>query len=262
MDDIDKISAAQSASGLRDNARPLAKKRVLLTGGTTGIGRATIPLLAGQGAHILTFGRDGDDLNAMLSELSVFRGNVQGMAADVTISDDIDRVFAAIDQLHGGIDILVVCAAVGAEPLHEMAEEEWRYIVETNLIGALACARRAIVRMQAQGGGHLLFVGSVSTEFKAVGESLYAATKAGLQTYAQTLRKEVAADNIRVSIIQPGSVATPMQQCDDAEKRKAIRNGEMLHAREIAEAILFALTRSAFADVVNLRIEPLMQKTE
>ncbi len=89
----------------------------------------------------------------------------------------------------------------------------------------------------------------------------YAATKAGVQAFAETLRKEVAERNIKVSVIQPGSVDTDMQQCSPDEKRAAVANGEMLVAEEIAEAIVFTLTRSATCDVVNLRIEPLVQKT-
>ncbi len=115
--------------------------------------------------------------------------------------------------------------------------------------------------MERQGGGHLLFVGSISTEIKAAGESVYAATKAGIQAFAETLRKEVAVKRIRVSVIQPGSVDTEMQECSDEEKRAAVSAGKMLVADEVADAILFVLTRSRTCDVVNLRIEPLIQKT-
>jgi NADP-dependent 3-hydroxy acid dehydrogenase YdfG len=186
---------------------------------------------------------------------------VYGLTADAATREGIEQVFAEVDARLGGIDMLVACAALGAEPLHEMAEDEWRYVVETNLIGYMACARQAIQRMQAEGGGHLLFVGSISTEIKAAGESVYSATKAGIQAFAETLRKEIAEQNIKVSVIQPGSVATPMQECSDDEKSEAIANDEMLHAEEIAEAIHFVLTRSARTDVVNLRIEPRVQKT-
>ena len=170
-------------------------------------------------------------------------------------------MFEAVDGKLGGIDILVACAALGAQPIHEMAEDDWRYVIDTNLVGYLACARAAIKRMERDGGGHLLFVGSISSEVKARGESVYSATKAGVQAFAETLRKEVADKNIKVSVIQPGSVDTDMQECNADEKREAVARDEMLHAEEIAEAIHFALTRSARADVVTLRIEPRIQKT-
>jgi 3-hydroxy acid dehydrogenase / malonic semialdehyde reductase len=155
--------------------------------------------------------------------------------------------------------MLVACAALGAQPLHEMEDEDWRYVIDTNLVGYLACTRAAIKRME-RGGGHLLLVGSISSEIKAPGESVYSATKAGIQAFAETLRKEVADRNIKVTVIQPGSVTTDMQECSEEEKRAAVACDEMLHAEEIAEAIQFALTRSARADVVTLRIEPRLQK--
>lgn len=239
----------------------LAGKRVLVTGGTTGIGRATLILLAREGAHVLTFGRHQDSLEEALAAAAGGAGSADGLIADVAVSGDMNAVFDAVDAELGGIDLLVSCAAVGAEPLHEMAEEAWRGVIETNLVGTLAAARRAIPRMTAQGGGQLIFVGSISVEIEKPGESVYAATKAGIQAFAETLRKEVADRAIKVSVIQPGSVATPMQQCGDADKAQAIENHEMLYAEEIAEAILFTATRSPGADIVNLRIEPRMQKT-
>ncbi len=241
---------------LHDHA-DLAGKRILLTGGTTGIGRATLRLLAERGARVVTFGRDRAALDEALADAG---GDVSGIVADVACADGIERVFATLDERLGGIDILIACAAIGAQPIDAMAEDDWRYVVDTNLTGYLACARGAIERMGA-GGGHLLFVGSISSEIKAVGESVYAATKAGVQAFAETLRKEVADRGIRVSVIQPGSVDTDMQQCSTAEKRAAVAEGRMLAAHDIAEAIAFVLTRRATCDIVNLRIEPLLQKT-
>jgi NAD(P)-dependent dehydrogenase (short-subunit alcohol dehydrogenase family) len=239
----------------------LENKRILVTGGTTGIGRATVALLAREGARVLTFGRHQAELDAALADAVDAPGSVDGLIADASSKEQMDRVFAAVDETLGGIDILVTCAALGAEPVHEMEEDGWRYVVETNLIGTMAAARRAILRMDAQGGGHLLFVGSISTEIKAEGESVYSATKAGIQAFAETLRKEIATKNIKVSVVQPGSVSTPMQECTDDQKRQAIADHEMLYADEIADAIQFVLTRSERADVVTLRIEPRVQKT-
>ena len=243
----------------------LEGKRILVTGGTTGIGRATVAMLVAEGARVVTFGRHQAELDEALAEVQAgagrARGTVHGLTADVATKEGIDRVFDMVDGKLGGIDMLVTCAALGAEPIHEMAENAWRYVVETNLIGTLASARRAIVRMEAQGGGHLVFVGSISTEIKAAGESVYSATKAGIQAFAETVRKEVADKNIKVSVIQPGSVDTPMQECSAEQKAQAVADHRMLHAGEVAETILFVLTRSASADIVNLRIEPRIQKT-
>jgi NADP-dependent 3-hydroxy acid dehydrogenase YdfG len=239
---------------------PLAGKRILVTGGTTGIGRATVKMLVEDGARVLTFGRHEPELEDSLENASGGEGEVSGFTADSGTREGIEQVFAKVDERLGGIDMLVCCAALGAGPLHE--EDEWRYVVETNLLGYLGCARQAIKRMETSGGGHLLFVGSISSTIKAPGESVYSATKAGIDAFAETLRKEISEDkNIKISVIQPGSVGTDMQECTIEEQREAIANHEMLYAEEVAEAILFTLTRSERCDVVTLRIEPRVQKT-
>jgi NAD(P)-dependent dehydrogenase (short-subunit alcohol dehydrogenase family) len=240
----------------------LAGKRILVTGGTTGIGRATVKMLVEHGARVLTFGRHQPELDDSLANARGGEGEVSGLTADSGTREGVEQVFAALDERLGGIDMLVCCAALGAEPIHEMDEDAWRHVIDTNLVGYLSCARQAIKRMEQVGGGHLLFVGSISSTIKAAGESVYSATKAGIDAFAETLRKEISDEkSIKVSVIQPGSVGTDMQECTDEEKREAIANHEMLYAEEIAEAILFALTRSERCDVVTLRIEPRVQKT-
>jgi NADP-dependent 3-hydroxy acid dehydrogenase YdfG len=238
----------------------LADKRILVTGGTTGIGRATVKMLAEAGARVLTFGRHQQELDDSLA--NAVGGQVSGFTADSSTREGVGKIFDEVDGRLGGIDMLVCCAALGAGPLHESEEDEWRYVVETNLVGYLACARQAIKRMEASGGGHLLFVGSISSTIKAPGESVYSATKAGIDAFAETLRKEISEEkNIKISVIQPGSVGSDMQECSQEEQREAIARHEMLYAEEIAEAILFTLTRSERCDVVTLRIEPRVQKT-
>ena len=239
----------------------LSGKRILLTGGTTGIGRATVNLLAQEGARVLTFGRHKPELQDALASFVDIGGEVTGLTADVATREGLEQVFKAVDERLGGIDILVCNAALGAQPIHEMEDDAWRYVIETNLVGYLACARAALKRMRGAGGGHLVFVSSISTIIKAEGESVYSATKAGIEAFAETLRKEIAEENIKISVIQPGSVNTDMQECSEDEKRKAVENEEMLHAEEIAEGILFVLTRPHRTDVVNMRIEPRLQKT-
>ncbi len=185
---------------------------------------------------------------------------IHGMTADSASPEDIEKVFAAVDDKLGGLDILIANAALGAEPIHEMDETAWRYVIDTNLSGYMACAQGALARMEGQ-GGQLLFVSSIATIIKKPGESVYAASKAGVQAFAETLRREVQDKRIRVSVIQPGATGTDMQPGGDEARREAIARDEMLYAEEVAEAILFALTRSERADVVNLRIEPLIQTT-
>lgn len=240
-------------------AGQLDGKRVLVTGGTTGIGRATVALLAGHGAGVVTFGRHQDELADALRYSRQF-GEVHGLTADASQAAGVESAFAAVDNHLAGLDILVACAALGAQPIHEMSDAEWRYVVETNLVGYLACTRAAMVRMRQSGGGQIVLVGSISAEIRAKGESVYTATKAGISAFAEALRKEVADENIRVSVIEPGSTGSDMQECDPAEQRDLIGQHRMLRAEQVAEAILFILTRESNCNIVSMRIEPRLQK--
>jgi len=236
----------------------LSEKRILVTGGTTGIGRATVALLAEQGARILTFGRHEPELHDSLKNARDRGGDVQGLTADVATADGVAQVFAAVDEKLGGLDILVNNAGVAMKPVQDMSDEEWRYGVETDFVGYLACARAAIERMKGQ-GGHIVFVGSVSAEFLSPGTSTYAAAKAGIHAYAEILRKEVAKDNIKVTLIEPGLVSADLQGFPVEKQREMIEQHKMLLAEELADTIVFSLTRSARTDVVSLRVEPRLQ---
>ena len=236
----------------------LKHKRILLTGGTTGIGRAMLLLFARAGARVLTMGRDGEALEEALGAARREGGELHGLTADLGKREDIARIFAAVDETLGGLDILVSNAALGAEPIDEMADDDWRYVIDVNLTGALACTRGALSRFP-DGQGQVVIIGSISADIHAPGESVYSATKAGLQAFAETLRKEVEGRGVRVSLLEPGTVGSDMQTPDDDEQKAMIAREEMLRAEDIAEAVEFILTRPHRADVVSLRIEPRLQ---
>ena len=238
----------------------LQGKRVLVSGGTTGIGRATVAQLAETGARVLTFGRHEPELQDSLENGRQFSDTVYGIVADVAAKEGIVKVFSEVDTQLGGLDILIANAGLAAEGAQDLPDDEWRNAVETNFLGYIASAREAIKRFRTSGGGHIVFVGSISAEAQSPGTSVYAATKAGIETYAKTLRKEVMEHNIKVTLIEPGSVGADMQQKSPEEQRLAIAKHEMLYADELADTILFALTRSPRTDVSVLRVEPRVQK--
>jgi NADP-dependent 3-hydroxy acid dehydrogenase YdfG len=143
-----------------------------------------------------------------------------------------------------------------------MDEAGWRYVIDSNLLSYVACTKRAIERIKAGGSreGMIILIGSISVHIKAVGESVYNASKGGVALFAETLRKEMIPEKIRVTLIEPGAIATHLQPYDDARLAEFEQGQEMLPAAEVAEAIMFAATRSPGVDVVTLRIEPLNQK--
>ena len=238
----------------------LKDKRVLVTGGTTGIGRACVLALAQAGARILTFGRHQAELDDTLKDARAQNGRVFGLTADVALRDDVERVFTEVDRQLGGLDILVNNAAVKIGTVQDTAEDEWRYAVETDFVGYLACAKAAIDRLQDK-GGHLVFIGSLAAEAKGPSTSVYAGIKAGIETYAKTLRKELIDKNIRVSVVEPGLVGADLQGIPVEQQREREGKREMIYAEDIADAVCFVLTRPERTSVSLIQVEPIKQKS-
>src|SRR6195952_321953 len=238
----------------------LTGKRVLITGGAGGVGRAVAAQMVAAGARVLIADREGADFESALSGIDA--GEIDTVAADLSSSAGIATMFARADEWLDGLDILVACAGVGSGPLMEMAEPDWRYVIESNLVSYVACTQGAIERIRAAGidDGLIVLVGSISVHIKAVGESVYNASKGGVASFAETLRKELIPERIRLTLIEPGAIGSAMQPYSADERAREMEAHRMLPPAEVAEAIMFAATRGPGVDVVTLRIEPLVQK--
>ncbi len=242
----------------------LRGKRVLITGGAGGVGRAVAARMIAQGARVLVADRGELDLRQVVEEARATEPNAQidSVTADLSNPSGLARMFERADSWLGGIDVLVACAGVGSGPLLEMAEADWRYVIESNLVSYVACTQGALERMRAEGSRHglIILVGSISVHIKAVGESVYNASKGGVASFAETLRKELIPHGIRLTLIEPGAIGSAMQPFSPEERARLVSEYELLPPDEVAEAILFAATRGPGVDVVTLRIEPLVQK--
>jgi NADP-dependent 3-hydroxy acid dehydrogenase YdfG len=135
-------------------------------------------------------------------------------------------------------------------------------VIESNLSSYVACTKAAVERIKTGGraDGMIVLVGSISVHIKAVGESVYNAAKGGVASFAETLRKELIPDRIRLTLIEPGAIASAMQPFSPKERDSQMAAHKLLPPAEVAEAIMFAATRPSGVDVVTLRIEPLNQK--
>ncbi|WP_449437093.1 SDR family oxidoreductase [Pedobacter steynii] len=241
--------------------RSVKGKRVLITGGTTGIGRATAILLAQQGARMMIFGRNQEPVDETLSAIMALETESEcfGMRADVAELKDINRVFEMVDSQFGGLDILINNAALPYQSIMEGRYEDWQYILNTNLLGYMACAHEAVKRMQGNVGSHIVNIGSISADERGKDSSVYVATKAGVQGFNESLRKEVNELGIKISLIEPGLVGSDMVEEDSAEQRKKIESLEMLDAQDIAMSVLYCLTQPLRCDVISLQIRPHLQ---
>jgi NADP-dependent 3-hydroxy acid dehydrogenase YdfG len=248
-----------STSSIHTTMPALKGKRIFITGGTTGIGRAIANLLGSQGTKIFTCGRHRPELNDALESIRSTGASAAGELADLSTPADIQRIFKQADQSLGGLDIFINNAAVAGGGVEEEDDESWRYIVETNLLGYIGCAKEAIRRMKSAGKGHIVLIGSMSADLRTGGSSIYAATKSGIQAFAEALRKEVNPEGIKVSLIEPGKTGSDMVEQSPSEQRDLIQKHEMLRAEDIAVAVHYVLTQPARCDVVSLQIRPHLQ---
>lgn len=237
--------------------RDLDGQRVLVTGGTTGIGRAITLLLADQGARVLTYGRHQKELDEALEDLQQNGRDVHGFTADQSSLDGIRKIFEQVDDQLGGLDILINNASLGAEGVQQHDLEEIQYVLNTNLLAYVACCKEALARMKKR-GGHVVLIGSLSAETREGDSSVYVAAKSGVQGFAESFRKEAKELGVRVTLIEPGAVGTDMQPKKSTHARKAEQK-TMLKAEDLAACVHFCVTQPDRADVSELRIWPLKQ---
>ena len=250
-------SAPAPAPAAQQDATDLAGKAVIISGGSTGIGRATARLLAAQGARVLVFGRHEQDVHQTIREAA---GEIHGTVADQSKQADVERVFREADERIGGCDILINNAAISGGSVFETTIPDIRYVLDANLFGYLACTHEAIERMKRKGqGGHIVNVGSMSADLREPEGDIYVATKAAIQAFSESLRKTANKHNIRVSLIEPGAIATPIQAKPPEEKQRRLENMEMLPPEDIANCVLYVLKQPQRCDVVSVQIRPLKQ---
>jgi NADP-dependent 3-hydroxy acid dehydrogenase YdfG len=243
-----------------DNAmalEPVKGKSILITGGTTGIGRSTALLLASMGANVMIVGTDQHHLEKALEDIKkTALGEVSGMLADLATEDGIQSVFTQADSSLKGLDVLINNAALAFGSITEGDYQDWTKIVNTNLLGYLACANEAITRMKAAGWGHIVNIGSMSADVREEKSSVYVATKSAVQGFSASLRKQVNTEGIKITLIEPGAVDTDMQPEDTQAKKEHVKDMEMLSADDIAAAVYYCLSQPKRCDVVELKIRP------
>lgn len=182
----------------------------LITGGSRGIGFAIASALVAQGAKVAITGRDARHLAAARARLEqTASGSLETFQTDVRSWSDTERTLAAVVERFGGLDVLVNNAGVGIfTHVADMTPVQWSEIIDTNLTGVFHCCHAAIPYLRTRGGGYIINISSLAGKNAFVGAAAYCASKAGLNAFSESLMQELRYDNIRVSYVMPGSVAT------------------------------------------------------
>ena len=223
--------------------KDLRGKRVVITGGASGIGLATAKRFLSEGSNVVIFDWNEDALKKAIEE----NEGLQGVKVDVGNPEDVKRGFQEVDRIMGGIDILISNAGISRRrPFLEIDYKEWREVLRVNLDGMFLCSKEAIKRMKEQKYGVILFTASTNG---LEGHPLYAsynASKAGVILLAKTLALEFA-PWLRVNAVCPGYVLTPMQRAEYTEEMLQKVNSEIpmnRHATPEEIAALFAFLAS------------------
>lgn len=194
------------------NPEELTGRTAIVTGGGTGIGRATALALASCGAHVVVAGRSEAPLLATAEAIHAIGGSAVHQIADVTRSEDIETLVAAALERSGTIDILFSNAGTeGAfEPFAEYPEDEFARVIAINLHGVFLGMRHVLPVMLAQGTGSIVNVGSLGSERGLPGSCAYTAAKHAVLGLTRTAAIEVAGSGVRVNAVLPGLIDTPM----------------------------------------------------
>jgi 3-oxoacyl-[acyl-carrier protein] reductase len=226
---------------------------VLITGGTRGIGYAVAEALLRSGDKVAITGTSDDSVvKAEHTLCAIDRGRVVGIVCDVREASSTELAVRTVVAKYGGIDVLVNSAGVGVgAPISDLPHDEWDRIIGTNLTGVFNCCKAAIPHLKTRGGGWIVNISSLASTNPFAGGAAYCASKAGLNAFSDALMQELRDDNIRVTTILPGSVATGFSGREPATGAEW-----KLLPEDVAQAIVNVLNQPARSLPSRVEIRP------
>jgi len=237
-------------------------KKVFISGGTAGIGKATTLLLAESGYHIFLIGRDSEKIEDLRKDAAK-RGLTQKIRCQVLDLDNTQKLQEDLPQIwndHGPFSVLINNAGIGFGEVKGADFDSIEYLIQTNLGSYLKLSSFFSNKMINHNiAGDIINIGSMSADTRDMESSGYVATKAGIQGFSEALRKELNPYDIRVSLIEPGAVGTDMQKKSPQEQLELEEKMEMLQAEDISKIILFVLEQERRTSIVEIKVKPLRQ---
>ncbi|GAB0154813.1 SDR family NAD(P)-dependent oxidoreductase [Chryseobacterium sp. Alg-005] len=239
-------------------------KTILITGTTSGIGRATAELLARQGNRIIICGRRREALDALKTELSIFT-EIFSLQFDVRNLKDVENAINSLPEEWKSIDVLVNNAgnAHGLDPLSAGKTDDWDSMIDGNVKGVLYVSKMLIPGMKARNSGHIVNISSVAARQTYANGVVYCATKKAVDVISEGMRLELTEFGIKVTNIQPGAVETDFSLVrfkGDSERAATVYAGyEALKAEDIADSIAYCVNAPKHVCISDMTIYPAAQ---
>lgn len=238
------------------------KSVIIITGASSGIGKATAHKLAEHGAKVVLMARSEDELNDLKSSIEDNGGEALVVAGDVTKMDDFIKVVSKTTAAYGKVSALINNA--GLMPLsfvEKLKIDEWDKMVDVNIKGVLNGVAAVLPELKANKGGHIINISSMAAHRYFPGGAVYCATKAAVKMFSEGLRQELAPKyGINITSIEPGAVATNLTDTitddDIKEKIKEMQKMETLEVDDIADAIYYALSQPARVNINDVYLVP------
>lgn len=231
----------------------------LVTGASSGIGRAIAERLAAEGLRVAALARRRERLESLAA---AYPDRVLPLVADLRREEKIQAAFAEVRQRWGGVEVLINNAGLGRKsPLATGKTEDWREMLEVNVLALLICTREALSDMEAAGRGHVVHVSSMSAHRVPAGSGVYSATKFAVRSLTEGLRLELRERQspIRVSAISPGFVETEFAAVynrDPAAAAETYGRFKVLDSSDVAEALVYMLGAPPHVQVHDVLIRP------
>lgn len=232
----------------------------IITGGLKGIGAATAVEFGRLGGHVALVARSLRGADELVDRVAVAGGEAFCVSADVRDAKAHEVVVNSVLERWGRIDFLL--ANVGIADQSRIAEgdpERWRAVIETNLLGVIYAVHAVLPTMIEQGSGHVFIMSSVSGRESYVGEPVYIASKWGQVGFAHSLRLELLEAGIRVTIVEPGLVRTPLTE-DNPKIRPLLEEIDPLTAEDVARGVVFAYEQPERVAVSEIVLRPQHQQ--
>ena len=239
-------------------------KVAIITGASSGIGEATAEALAAEGASVVVAARREDRLSDLVERINGNGGKALSVSADVTDEGQAHELIQRAKSEFGRVDILVNNAGVMLlSKVEKGLSDQWRQMFDVNVLGLLYATDAAVAVMKEQGSGHLVNISSVAGRKTRATTGVYSGTKFAVNAISEALRQELLEDNIRVTIVEPGAVATELATHITDEDAKENLSGllslDILQAEDIAAAIAYCVTQPERVSVNEILIRPTQQ---